>query len=515
MLSIIILGPIASSLLCVTFGKLIGSNVHKVVLLTYVVSSLTSLALLYTVAVNGSTLILSLSNWATTLGTGFEFSIDLINGSLLCVVVIIGTCVMSYTSYYMAHEAKLNTFVALLSGFVTFMIVLAISNNLVVLFIGWELIGLYSYLLIGFWNDRVEASNAALSAMLTNKLGDYLLSFGLVLVFAQVSTFDIGLTDALYSYYNSTGSNSTSNALIGILALSFLIASMAKSAQIGLHLWLIHAMQGPTPVSSLLHAATLVVAGPILLFKVSSIVQYQFGLIVLIGIITSLLGALLAIIQSDIKAVIAYSTMSQFGYIISIAALSSQAVANLHITTHAAFKCCLFMAAGIVIHSLSDIQDNRSYGGLIKLLPIGYIATLLCTISLIALPYTSGSISKDLILEVHAAQYSLSNNTAFIIGSIVAAITALYSTKLLIITYISTSNTSRSTYEKLHGANAYAYIPLIVLSTLAIVLGYMAMPLLIDGHGYLDSLVIAELYNTDVKVIPVLFVLLGIALAIT
>jgi NADH-ubiquinone oxidoreductase chain 5 len=206
--------------------------------------------------------------------------------------------------------------------------------------------------------------------------------------------------------------------------------------------------------------------------------------------------------------------MSQFGYIISIAALTSQSVANLHITTHAAFKCCLFMAAGIVIHSINDIQDNRQYGSLIKFLPIGYIATLLCTISLIAIPYTSGSLSKDLILEVHAAQYSINNHIAFIIGTVVASITALYSVKLLIITYIGPSNMSITVYEKIHGANYYAYLPLIVLSILAIVLGYISMPILVDSHGYFDNIIIAELFNINIKLIPVLFVLLGILLAI-
>lgn len=346
--------------------------------------------------------------------------------------------------------------------------------------------------------------------MLTNKFGDYLLSLGLILTYSQISTLDCLNLNTIYSYFNTT----LSNSFIIILSISYLIAAMAKSAQIGLHIWLISAMQGPTPVSSLLHAATLVVAGPILLFKVNSIVNYNISLIVIIGIITALLGSILALIQQDVKGVIAYSTMSQFGYIISIAALSAESIANLHITTHAAFKACLFMAAGVVIHSTFDLQDNRRFGGLVKLLPVAYIGTLICSLSLIAIPYTAGSISKDLILEIHASQYNLSHQIGFIIGCLVASITALYSIKLIIITYLSTINLSKGMYEKVHGANLYAFAPISILSIFAVILGYFGQPLLIDGYGYLDSIIIAELFNLQIRFIPVGLVVIGIGLAV-
>jgi NADH-ubiquinone oxidoreductase chain 5 len=346
--------------------------------------------------------------------------------------------------------------------------------------------------------------------MLTNKMGDYLLSLGLILTFSQIASLDILTVNSIYTYFNST----ESNYLIGILSISYLVATMAKSAQVGLHLWLILAMQGPTPVSSLLHAATLVVAGPILLFKVSSIVYYNLSLIVIIGIITSLLGSVLALIQSDIKGVIAYSTMSQFGYIISIAAISAQSVANLHITTHACFKACLFMAAGVVIHAAFDVQDNRRYGGLVKLLPIAYVGTFICSLSLIAIPYTAGSISKDLILEIHASQYQVAHQIGFVIGVLVASFTALYSIKLLIITYTSSVNASKSVYENVHSANLYAFAPISILSIFAVILGYFGQPLLVDSYGYFDSLVIAELFNLSVRPIPILLVTLGVILAI-
>lgn len=343
--------------------------------------------------------------------------------------------------------------------------------------------------------------------MLTNKFGDYLLTVGLVITFSQIATLDVLTLNHIYSH-------TSTNYLVGLLSISYFIATMAKSAQVGLHIWLIQAMQGPTPVSSLLHAATLVVAGPILLFKVTSLVQYNLPLIVIVGIITSLLGSVLALIQQDIKGVIAYSTMSQFGYIISISALAAESVANLHITTHAAFKACLFMCAGIVIHSSFDVQDNRRYGGLVKLLPVAYIGTLVCSLSLIAAPYTAGSVSKDLILEVHASQYAISHTVAFYIGTLVASITALYSVKLLIITYLSTANQPRSVIEHLHGANLYAIVPVTVLSILAVTLGYFGQPLLIDSLGYIDSLITAELYNIAIRPIPVAFVLIGTVLAI-
>lgn len=509
MLATILLGPVVSAILCFFFSRSIGSPVLKLVLILYTLSSITSIYLLWWTVQNNIKIKLGLLDWSGLLGINFEIEIDLINASLLLVVVLIGSAVISYTNYYMATDSHLNRFVGLLSSFVSFMIILAISSNLVVLFIGWELIGLYSYLLIGFWSDKTEASTAALSAMLQNKFGDYLLSLGLILTFAQISSLDIQTINLIYTYFNHV----ETNYLIGLLSLCYLIATMAKSAQIGLHLWLIHAMMGPTPVSSLLHAATLVVAGPILLFKVNSIVNSNLSLIVMIGIITALLGSILALIQSDIKGVIAYSTMSQFGYIVSIAALSAQSIANLHITTHGAFKACLFMAAGVVIHSAFDIQDNRRYGGLLKLLPIAYIGTFICSLSLIAIPYTAGSVSKDLILEVHASQFHFIHEIGFLIGSLVALITALYSIKLLIITYLSSVNLSRETYEKIHGANLYAFIPIIILSILAIVLGYFGQPLLIEGFGLFDSLTIAELFNIKIRIIPVIMVGLGIILA--
>lgn len=510
MLVISLLGPVVSAFSCFFFSRYVGSNLLKLVVLLYVLSSLASISLLYYTAVNDFNLILTISQWSTYLGINFEITINLINSSLLAVVIVIGTAVISYSNYYMATDAHLYRFIGLLSSFVSFMALLAIASNLVVLFIGWELIGLFSYLLIGFWSDRTEAGNAALNAMLTNKFGDYLLSLGLILTFSQISSLDVLSLNTIYTYFNT----SETNYLIGILSISYLIAAMAKSAQIGLHIWLISAMQGPTPVSSLLHAATLVVAGPILLFKVNSIVNYNLSLIVIIGITTALLGSLLALIQQDVKGVIAYSTMSQFGYIISIAALSAESIANLHITTHGAFKACLFMAAGVVIHSTFDIQDNRRFGGLVKLLPVAYIGTLICSLSLIAIPYTAGSISKDLILEIHASQYNVSPQIGFIIGCLVASLTALYSIKLIIITYTSVVNLPKGVYEKVHGANLYAFAPISVLSIFAIILGYFGQPLLIDSYGYLDSIVIAELYNLQIRPVPIVLVFLGIGLAI-
>lgn len=510
MLSIILLGPILSAVSTFFFSRLIGKNVLKLVLLYYFISSILSLYLVYTVSVNDLIIQFNLSNWSTLLGINFEFTIDLINASLLAVVIVVGSCVISYTNYYMATDSHLYRFVGLLSSFVSFMAFLAIASNLVVLFIGWELIGLFSYLLIGFWSDRTEASTAALGAMLQNKFGDYLLSLGLILTFSQISSLDVLTLNTIYSYFNTINTN----YLIALISVSYLIAAMAKSAQVGLHLWLILAMQGPTPVSSLLHAATLVVAGPILLFKVNQIVNYNVSLIVIIGITTALLGSVLALIQMDIKGVIAYSTMSQFGYIISIAALSASSIANLHISTHAMFKACLFMAAGVVIHAAFDIQDNRRYGSLVRILPVAYVGTFICSLSLIAIPYTAGSVSKDLILEVHASQYQISHNVGFIIGSLVALITALYSIKLLIITYTNSSNLSNKVYENLHGANLYAYVPISILSIFAVVLGYFGQPILIDSYGYIDSLIITELYNISIRPIPIVMVLLGIVLAL-
>ena len=270
-------------------------------------------------------------------------------------------------------------------------------------------------------------------------------------------------------------------------------------------------MQGPTPVSALLHAATLVVAGPILLVKLSVFTTYASLGLQLLGMTTAMLGACIAIGNTDSKTIIAYSTMSQFGYIISISTLLTSTAAYLHISTHACFKAALFMCAGIVIHSCYNIQDYRSFGAINHLLPITYIVLLVSSSSLIAIPYLSGCISKDLIIELHSAQFSNYNSYIWLTSLVVACLTAIYSIRLIIYSFITTSNSSRMAYENMHEADNYALIPITILSLLGIMLGYFAYGYVIDSNTVNDLFVIAELsLSPFIKSVPSMVVLLGL-----
>ncbi len=506
MIALSLAGPVVSSISLLVLSRALGSTLLRISLMLHAISTISVLVLAHSVWTNDLHLELVISSWSTLLSIPLAIQVTPTTVSLWSVISTVGTLVVCYSLYYMADDSMRSRFVGLLSAFIMYMSILALASNLAVLFIGWELIGLLSYLLIGYWADRPDASTSALSAMLTNKLGDYLLTVGLIIVQAQVGTLDLTVLNSVYSSLSMSSDSSLSYGWL--IALGMIIASMAKSAQLGLHLWLIHAMAGPTPVSSLLHAATLVVAGPILLIKVSSLVVPYSAWIITIGIMTSLLGALLALIQQDVKGVIAYSTMSQFGYIISISTVLSD-VALLHIATHGAFKASLFMAAGIAIHASQDVQDSRRYGGLGRLLPVAYLGTLVCSMSLIAIPYTAGSYSKDLILEVHAAQYRLSSDLGYTLGLIVAGLTAAYSVRLLVITYLGVSNQPLPSLERLHGPNLYAVIPVSVLTVLAGVLGYYTYGLIQPT----DGLMIAELFAISGKAIPIMVVLTAVIVA--
>jgi len=325
--------------------------------------------------------------------------------------------------------------------------------------------------------------------MLINKLGDYLITIALIIIVTQISTSDFTLINTIYSASSTMDMHYYSS----IVFYTLLFGACAKSAQIGLHLWLADAMNGPTPVSSLLHAATLVVSGPILLYKILLLTNYHVTTLQLIGITSSLLGSLLALAQTDSKAIIAYSTMSQFGLIISVSSIYSIASSQLHIINHAAFKACLFMSIGLVIHSLHDAQDYRSYGSMAYILPITYASFLASTASLIALPYLSGNVSKELIIELHSTQYTAISNFAYIVSLLITMLTVLYSIRLLLVTFYTTSNSPRNSSEHAHEATLPALLAITTLSILGITLGWLIFSYVVESHDVSNQITIAEL----------------------
>ena len=370
MLIISLLGPIVSSLLCLYLPRQLGHYAGNLMVTLFITSTISSLLLTYYTLQNNVVIILTLLRFSSVLGITWEISIDHYSCTLLSIVLLVSTCVNSYSLYYMSNDSTQIRFIGLMSTFTSYMLLLILSNNIVTLFLNWELIGVLSYLLIHYWSDRIAAVLSALKTMLINKLGDYLITIALILIVTQISTSEFTLLNNLY---NVTSTGSDMHYYSSIIFYTLLFGACAKSAQIGLHLWLADAMNGPTPVSSLLHAATLVVSGPILLYKILMLTNYHVTTLQFIGITSSLLGSLLALAQTDSKAIIAYSTMSQFGLIISVSSIYSIASSQLHIINHAAFKACLFMSIGLVIHALHDAQDYRTYGSMAYILPIKII----------------------------------------------------------------------------------------------------------------------------------------------
>jgi len=348
------------------------------------------------------------------------------------------------------------------------MIVLVTGDNYLILFLGWEGIGVVSYLLINFWYTRIAANKSAILALTQNRVGDMLFSIGLFGMFWLFGNLDFATVFSISPYMNETA--------ITIIALLLLGGACAKSAQLLLGNWLPASMEGPTPVSALLHAATLVTAGVYLLVRSSPILEYAPTVLIVItwlGAVTAFFAASCGLLQNDMKRIIAFSTISQMGYIFMSIGLSQYNVSIFHLCNHAFFKALLFLGAGAVIHAMADQQDIRRLGGLIKFLPFTYTAILIGSLSLMALPWLTGFYSKDLIIELAYAQYSFSGQVAYWLGTITAVLTAFYSFRLISLVFLSYPNAPKSDYLHSHEAGLAVVIPLTILSLFSIFFGFI------------------------------------------
>jgi NADH-ubiquinone oxidoreductase chain 5 len=345
------------------------------------------------------------------------------------------------------------------------------------------LIGVSSYLLINFWFTRIQANKAAIKALAVNRVGDMFLSVGFFALFWVIGNLDYSTVFSLSPFINES--------VLTIIGLLFLFAAMGKSAQLGLHVWLPDAMEGPTPVSALIHAATLVTAGVYLLLRSSPLLEYTPTTLIVItwvGALTAFFAATTGLLQNDIKRVIAYSTCSQMGYLFMAIGLSQYNVALFHLVNHAFFKALLFLAAGGVLHSMKDQQDLRKLGGLITLLPFTYTAILVGSLSLMALPFLTGFFSKDLILELAYSQYEFSGSVAYWLGTITAMITAFYSFRLISLTFLTYPNACKKDYDSTHEQPLIVVIPYVILALLAIFFGYIAKDLFVGpATNFLSS----------------------------
>lgn len=409
------------------------------------------------------------------LNIGMGYLIDKFSAIMLVVVLSISSIVHLYSIGYMKEETDFKRFFSYIALFTFSMILLVISNNLVQLFIGWEGVGLVSYLLIGFFYKKQSAIKANLKAFLVNRIGDMFFILGIVMVYAAFDSFDY---KTIFLNLNKIDLENLEIyfglSYIDFSCLFLFIGAMAKSAQIPLHVWLPDSMEGPTPISALIHAATMVTAGIFMVGRLSPLyvlTEFTADFILLVGASTALFIGAIAIFENDIKKVIAYSTISQLGYMVAALGINAFTVSFFHLYTHAFFKALLFLCAGSIIMSLHHNQDIRKMGGLKSKLPITYVSFMIGTLCIIGFPLTSGFFSKDLLLEVMLYENSSISFVAYLMLLLAALVTTIYSLRLLFLVFYNKYRDKD--FENIREQSKIITLPLIILSVLSIISGYL------------------------------------------
>ena len=444
----------------------------------------------------------------------WSINIDPLSAIMLVVVSAVSFLVHFYSIGYMRHDPDKPRFMAYLSLFTFSMMILVVSDNFLQLFFGWEGVGLCSYLLIGFWYKKNSANKAAIKAFLVNRVGDFGLAIGIFLIFLFFGTINFeevfkSVPDFATKEINFLGLNVN---LITSICIFLFLGAMGKSAQLFLHTWLPDAMEGPTPVSALIHAATMVTAGVFLVVRCSPIFEYSqtaLNFVTLIGMSTAFFAASIALVQNDIKRIIAYSTCSQLGYMFFAVGVGAYHVAIFHLFTHAFFKALLFLGSGSVIHSLNDEQDIRKMGGLWKKMPFTWIAMLIGTLALTGFPFLSGYYSKDAIIEFAYLSGTKIGYLAAIIGIFTAFLTTIYSWRLIFKTFHGKFNNQKVSQSDIHDSEITILLPLVVLVLGSIFVGFLFQDLLI-GHNFTNFwnnsiLFLKEVNHSD---IPTWFLLI-------
>jgi NADH-quinone oxidoreductase subunit L len=420
----------------------------------------------------------------------WSINIDPLSSVMIVVVTFVSALVHIYSIGYMSHDPHKPRFMSYLSLFTFSMLALVVSDNFLQLFFGWEGVGLCSYLLIGFWYKKETANNAAIKAFVVNRVGDFGLAIGIFLIFFHFGTINFNeIFQAAPQYLDKKISLlGMEGNLITFICLFLFIGAMGKSAQFLLHTWLPDAMEGPTPVSALIHAATMVTAGVFLVVKCSPLFEYSqvaLNVVAITGMITALFAASVALVQNDIKKIIAYSTCSQLGYMFFAAGVGAYHVAMFHLFTHAFFKALLFLGAGSVIHAFDDEQDIRKMGNVWKKLPYTYVLMLVGTLALTGFPFLSGFYSKDAIIEFAFFRNSNVGNYAMVVGIFTAFLTAIYSWRLFFKTFHGSYNNENLPIEKIHDSPFVMLLPLFLLAIGAIFSGFVFKEIFI-GHNSVD-----------------------------
>ena len=532
--AVAVFAPLLGSIVAGFFGRQIGDKASQAVTILCMVVAATCgvTAFLPFVGGHAEPGVLDLGTWMDVDGFEVHWALrhDTLSAMMVAMVTFIATLIHIYSVGYMSHDATIPRFFSYLSLFTFAMLMLVTADNLVQLFFGWEGVGLASYLLIGYWYDRPSANRAAMKAFVVNRVGDLFFATGIALVFFQFGSVEFstifGLIPAHTSdLYHLFGHDFRAFEVIGVLLF---LGAMGKSAQLGLHTWLPDAMEGPTPVSALIHAATMVTAGVFLMARMSPILEFAphaLGFVTFIGASTCLFAATIGCVQTDIKRIIAYSTCSQLGYMFIAAGVGAYQASVFHLFTHAFFKALLFLGAGSVIHAMSDEQDIRRMGGLWRKIPVTCAVMWIGSLALAGIPFFAGYYSKDAILEAAWARHSGVATYGFWCGTIAAFLTAFYSWRLLILTFNGTSRADQHTRDHVHESPPVMLFPLIVLAIGACLAGWYFEDDFI-GHDWSEfwdgaifnapgNHVLEAMHHVPglVSLLPTIFGVCGIALA--
>ena len=512
--------------------KKIDQMVHMVTGGAMLLSAVAATIAFIDVVVYGNTVVIKVWTWVESGSLKFSWELrgDTLSLIMLLMVTWVSSMIHIYSIGYMSHDNSIPRFMSYLSLFTFFMLMLVTSNNLIQLFFGWEGVGLASYLLIGFWYNRPSACAAAIKAFVVNRVGDFGFALG---IFATFLLFDTISFDAIFGL-----AEEKSNAVITVfggefhaltvICLLLFVGAMGKSAQLGLHTWLPDAMEGPTTVSALIHAATMVTAGVFMVARLSPLFEYSdtaLTVVILVGASTAIFAATIACVQNDIKRVIAYSTCSQLGYMFFALGVSAYSAGMFHLITHAFFKALLFLGAGSVIHAMSDEQDMRKMGGLYKLIPVTYVLMWVGSLALAGIWPFSGFYSKDIVLEAAWGAHTGIGYYAFWMGIIAAFLTAFYSWRLLILTFHGESRADEITLAHVHESPTVMILPLVFLAIGALFVGILTFNffvgdqaaefwgnsiLILSSHPALEN---AHHVPIWVKYLPLFVGVAGIALA--
>ena len=524
--------PFFGSFVVGFFGRYLGSTGSSfLTVFCLFLSFLCSFLAFYEIALLECFSFVNLISWIDSelLNVDWGFLFDTLTIAMCCVVTFISTLVHIYSIEYMSSDPHIPRFMCYLSFFTSFMLILVTADNFVQLFVGWEGVGLCSYLLINFWFTRIQANKAAIKAMVINRIGDFGLVLGILFVFVTFKSVDYATVFSLVPFMGNTAVNflSVEFQTLTVIACFLFIGAIGKSAQLGLHTWLPDAMEGPTPVSALIHAATMVTAGVFLIARCSPIYEFTPSVLVIITVVgasTAFFAATVGLLQNDLKKVIAYSTCSQLGYMVFACGLSNYSVGVFHLVNHAFFKALLFLGAGSIIHAVADEQDMRKMGGLKNLIPFTYSMMVVGSLALTGFPFLAGFYSKDLILEVAYGKFTVSGHFSYYLGSLGAFFTAFYSTRLLYLTFLSKPNGYKPVICYACDSSYYICITLGVLAIPSIIIGFYVKDMVVGlGTDFWGTSIYiapqnmnmfdAEFVTPFFKLLPLTLSLLGLIIA--